>query len=149
MRTDCTIDRKQVICRNSSHIGFSKVKARVGDIVVYGDGSQTQFETRNVGRVIGRIVYAPALDANEQPIRNWLLVAVLSNDLTFVMERWVNPEHVTQVFEPQEKTQKMLAFFFSPDFKKESAHTLRRWTGSGFSTPKENEDYMARIRKGF
>jgi hypothetical protein len=74
------------------------------------------------------------------------VVACLSNDLTFVGERWVNPEDVTQVFEVRLETRNMLEFFFAPEFGRESVDTLRRWTGSGFATPRENEDYMARIR---
>ena len=78
--------------------------------------------------------YAPALDGDTEPVRNWLVVARLSNDLTFVSERWINPEWVTQVFEVREETRKMLAFFFSSDFGKDSIDSMRRWTGSGFAT---------------
>jgi len=130
MRTDATIDRKQVICKKSSYLGFSKVTARTGDMVVYSEG--TEWGT-HVGRVIGRIAYAPAL-GNEQPIRNYLIVASLSNDLTFVGERWVNPEDVSQVFAVRPETAKLLAFFLSPEFGHESVDNLRRWTESGFAT---------------
>lgn len=94
MRTDATIDRKQVICRKSSHLGYSKVTARTGDIIVYVESENVS----RVGRVIGRVAYAPPLSGDAQPIRNYLVVASLSNDLTFVGERWVNPEDVSQVF---------------------------------------------------
>ena len=130
MRTDATIDRKQVISRNSSHIGYSKITARKGDIVIYNDDN----DTSHVGRVIGRIVYAPALQGDTQPIRNYLLLAVLSQDQTFVMERWVNPEYVTQVFSVREETRKMLTFFFSKQFGQDSIDNMRRWAVSGFST---------------
>jgi hypothetical protein len=142
VRIDAFIDRKQMRCPNASTIGYGKWKAQTGDIVVYrANEGMTQ-----VGRVIGRITHAPALDGDKSPTRNYLLLAVLNSSLTFVMERWINPEDVIEVFEPREDVAKMLAFFFSPEFTKESVDTLRRWTGSGFATPKDNEEYMARIR---
>jgi hypothetical protein len=137
MRTDATIDRKQVICRNSSHLGYSKVTARTGDIVIYSEGKEWG---THVGRVIGRIAYAPSL-ANEAPIRKWLLLACLSNDLTCVGERWVNPEDVSQVFAVREETRKLLAFFLSDGFGHESVDTLRRWTASGFATANDWLEY--------
>jgi hypothetical protein len=124
MRTDATIDRKQVICRNSSHLGYSKVTARTGDVVRWGE---------NVGRVIGRIAYAPP--CGETPaITNWLIVACLSPDLTYVSERWINPEEVTQVFAVRSEMTKLLVFFLSNGFGHESVDNLRRWTESGFAT---------------
>jgi hypothetical protein len=129
MRTDATIDRKQVICRNSSHIGYSKVIARTGDMLLWSEGTE-----HNLGRVIGRVAYAPALEGDKAPVRNWLVVARLSNDMTFVCERWVNPENVTQVFTVREETRKMLAFFLSHEFGHESVDSLRRWSTSGFAT---------------
>lgn len=130
MRTDAKIDRKQVICRNSSHLGYSKVTARTGDIVVYTEN----LETSHVARVIGRIAYAPPLSGDVHPIRNYLIVASLSKDLTYVGERWVNPEDVSQVFAVRPETAKLLAFFLSPEFGHESIDNLRRWTESGFAT---------------
>jgi hypothetical protein len=130
MRTDATIDRKQVICRNSSHLGYSKVTARTGDIVVYSEGKEWG---THVARVIGRVAYAPSL-GTEPAIRNYLVVASMSNDLTFVGERWVNPEDVSQVFSVRPETARLLAFFLSPEFGHESVDNLRRWTESGFAT---------------
>ena len=137
MRTDARIDRKQVACPNASHLGFDKYKAQFGDIVVFNESDKSK-----VGRVIGRIDYAPAL--GETPaIRNYLVVAALTEDLTHVSERWVNPEDVTRVFDPNEESRNIPAlinFFFSPKFRDESVDLLRRWTDTGFATP---NDYLA------
>lgn len=131
MRTDATIDRKQVICKKSSYLGYSKVTARTGDVVLWRDGEGCN---TNVGRVMGRVAYAPALDGDTQPIRDWLIVARLSTNLTSVSERWVNPEWVIEVFSVREDTRKLLAFFFSQDFGTDSVDNMRRWTESGFAT---------------
>lgn len=88
----------------------------------------------HVGRVIGRVAYAPPLSGDTQPIRNYLVVASLSTDLTYVGERWVNPEDVSQVFAVRPETAQLLAFFLSPEFGHESVDSLRRWTESGFAT---------------
>lgn len=144
MRADAQIDRKQVLCPNVSHLGYDKYKAQFGDIVLFIQNDRAQ-----VGRVIGRVHYAPALEGDTRPIRDYLVVAALSDDLTHVGERWVSPDEVTRIYDPTEPDRKileMITFFFGASFKDESVERLRRWTGSGFSTPTENEVYMERIR---
>lgn len=137
MRTDARMDRKQVQCPNVSQLGFDKWKAQFGDIVMFTEGEKTR-----VGRVVARIEHAPALGETEA-LHNYLCVAALSDDLTFVMERWVKPEDVLRIYDPNEPSlhiQDTIRFFFSPEFKNESVDTLRRWLSSGFATP---NDYLA------
>lgn len=138
MRNDAIIDRKQVICRNASLIGYSHCTVRFGDIVIYKNGD---FD-RMIGRVAGRIKYAPGFD-DTPTIRNWLLVIALGSDLTFGMERWINPDDVIQAYDPNnpERYKSVVEFissFFSPDWKKHSVQDLRAYCEYGSNTP---EDY--------
>lgn len=106
MRTDATIDRKQVVCRNASTSGYSHVTARVGDWITWTDESgQT-----HVGRMIARIVYAPA--CGETPtLRNYIEALTLSVDLTHAFIRWVNPLQVSTVYRHRADIGAFLSFF--------------------------------------
>lgn len=131
MRTDVQIDRKQVHCPNASGIGYGKYKAQFGDIVIASaDGHVT------IGRVAGRIAYATAIGEDRGPIRDWLVVVALSSNLTFPMERWINPADVIEVYDPQNidgaNPATFLAFFFGAQFKAHSVESLREWANNGF-----------------
>ena len=153
-KADLQIDRKLVICPNASTLGYGKWKAQLGDIIVYQESTyeakdlSTKVNPHNhtrVARVIGRVAYAPPLESDEKPIRNYLLVSALSEDLTFAMERWVNPEDVIRIYNPEvTKTQNFLAFFFSPEMPTYSADELRQWSISGFSRVEELREYLKR-----
>ena len=41
MRTDTRINRKQVTCPNASHLGFDKVNAQFGDIVLFNENDKS------------------------------------------------------------------------------------------------------------
>jgi hypothetical protein len=93
MRQDASIDKKQVRCPNASHLGFDKQVAQVGDIVQWNiDGDNAR-----IGRMIGRIAYAPMLAGDVRPIQNYILVLALAPDMSYTCERWVNPADVTRV----------------------------------------------------
>src|ERR1700683_821816 len=117
MRTDIKFDRKQVSrLPNATHLGYDKGKTQTGDIVRFIEGG-----TERVGRIIGRIKNSA----------DTLCVAALSADLTSVMERWVKPEDILQVYDPQESSRHILEtiqFFFGPQFVKESVNDLRDWS---------------------
>lgn len=118
MRTDVTIDRKQVRCPNTSHGGYDKYKAQVGDIVLFNESGHSL-----VGRMIGRIVYAPP--CGETPaIRNYILVIALSQDMTFSMERWVNPADVMRVQAPRSHKQ-VMDYFLSDQIVKAPVSEVR------------------------
>ena len=141
MRRDATIDRQQVHLPNASTLGFGKYKAQFGDVVLYQQDEHTY-----IGRVAGRIHYAPPLESSEKPIRDYLLVIALGTRLDFAMERWVNPEDVTECFDPSNehcRIQEVLAFLFSPQFKTESVDTLRRYAGE-WSTPDRMRKWEAK-----
>jgi hypothetical protein len=110
MRTDCTIDRKQVRCPKASMLGYSKPVARLGDWVTWvWDGRQY------TGRMIGRIAYAPRLTGDEKPIRGWILALMLSCELTSCCERWVSPDDVTEIHENAPDISTFLQWFASTD----------------------------------
>lgn len=125
MRTDVTIDRKQVRCPHASTLGYGQWIARTGDLVCWQQPLTDSSSEPCTGRVIGRIAYAPP--CGETPaIRGWLLVLALSPCLTHAFERWVNPEWVTEVYRVTPDVAAWLTSFFSPALIKRSADDLRR-----------------------
>ena len=148
MRTDAIIDKRQVKVPYSSHIGFSKWRAQVGDLILFTEGGRTV-----TGRMIGRVHYAPAL--GETPIiRDYILCVCLNDALDYTFERWVNPIDVVQV-EPMtdehaRKRIEVTAWFLS-DLKRESAEELRRTVEYGAIPPKYRafRDKLAEDRKAF
>lgn len=134
MRTDATIDRKWVKLPNASTLGYGKWRAQFGDFVVFRTGGEPDGGFPSLGRVAGRVVYAPALEPNEQPVRDWLLVITFTQDMCSVGERWVDPAWVGYCYEPQKKHAALWRFMQSDEFKEYSANDLRAWSESGFST---------------
>lgn len=138
MRIDIVIDRKQVHLPNASTLGFGKYKAQYGDCVLFSEGGQ-----RTMGRVIGRIAYAPKMD-NDPDLRNYLVVIALGSNLSFPMERWVDPASVSECFNPQDFGNRDIAafmsFFFGESFRKHSTEDMRGWVNYGSATV---EGYLA------
>lgn len=124
MRTDIVIDRKPVICPNSLTLGYSTKKARVGDVIVVN--IECGFR---VGRVISRIVSGEG--DHKVSLENYLVVIALGSNLSFPMERWVDPREVLECYNPKDlDLANFLHEFFSLDFNKLSVDDLRKW-GSG------------------
>ena len=137
MRTDAIIDKQQVPCPNTSHIGYDKRKAQVGDIVNFtdtGTGPDGKPASRTrVGRMIGRIKYAPALSGDKHAIRNYILVVALAEDLTYTSEFWVNPADVTRV-QSMRNHREILDWFISDLLTHAPIEEVRRaqaWGGGG------------------
>ncbi len=131
MRTDAQIDRRQVLCKNADCSGYGKIRAQLGDILRYGYG-ETGFT--HTGRMVGRIHYAPAMEGDKEPIRDWILVAELSNDLTHVYERWINPLWVGKVVAPRPEHTKAVQWFLSEDMVKQDQDTVRKCISGGWSS---------------
>lgn len=144
MRTDCILDKRQVLCRHSSYSGYSRVQCRVGHLFLfqYPDGGS------HIGRMLARIAYAPAVEAGEKPIRNWICAAVLAQDLSFMMERWVNPEWVTAVYDLRDvKTRAVVACFLGNDLQKSAKRDIgevRSAVSELWSTLSAYRKYMAK-----
>jgi len=126
MRRDAIIDKRKVRCPNASLIGYGKLFAQVGDVVRFTEG-----DTPRIGRMIGRVAYAPSLQG-EGVIKDYILCAVLGHDLTCMTERWVNPANVSYVT-PVGNQGEVCAAFFSDtltktplDIVRMAAHDL--WT---------------------
>ena len=105
IRKDATIDRRQVPCPNASLIGYGKRNAQVGDVIRFEEHGRIR-----LGRMIGRIEYAPAIGETPR-IKNWILAVCLGEDLTHMAERWVNPETVIDVTPVQNQGEVCSAFF--------------------------------------
>jgi hypothetical protein len=138
MRTDCNIDARRVKCRNSSHLGFSRMYARVGDLITTPCG---------LARMIGRITWAPALDGGK-PIRNWICAVAIASDLSFVMERWIDPETVTGVYRLTDvRTRAVVKCFLSDDLRrsaKRDVEEVRAYASELWSTLAAYRAYMAK-----
>lgn len=90
---------KQVICRNSSLLGFSSNLAKPGYWVAWRDSpvvGQPLPELR-IGRVLGRIEEAEGY--NLPKCAGFLAVVALTMECTHAGVRWVNPADVTQCYE--------------------------------------------------
>lgn len=142
MRTDARIDRRAVKLPYRSTLGFDKLIARVGDMVLYREHYMdgTHSDSR-IARVAGRVKHAPALEGDSKPVRNFLLVITMSEDLTYAMERWIDPVDVQRCWRPQSKHAALMAFMLGEEFHKFPVDELRAWTASGFETPQEFRDY--------
>ena len=90
MSRKVVLDNRRTICKNSSMAGFSTTQVKSGMWLTFNNAG----ETCNVGNglVIGRIKKIEP-DGLEN-CKGWLVVAALSQDATFFMERWVSPDRV-------------------------------------------------------
>jgi hypothetical protein len=95
----------------------------------------------SVGRVIGRVHYAPALDHDKGPIKSYILVGRLSSDMTYVSEVWVNPADVWKVEEPRHQLDTM-KWFLSDTIVKEDIGMVRRCLSELWSTWDKFMDYI-------
>lgn len=130
MRTDCTIDKQQVICRNASTLGYGKYKAQVGDVIAWRDS--TEGDTR-IGRMIGRIKYAPSLMGDKGPVRNYILAVQLGMEMTSISERWVNPDSVYSVQSIRDH-RAVTEYFLSDQMVKAQVHEVRTAASEMWST---------------
>lgn len=130
MRTDAVIDKRAVRCPNATLGGYNKWRAQVGDLIWYKEGGVYS----GPARMIGRIKYAPSLGAPEtQPIRDHILVVQLGADLTYCMERWINPKDVTLVLAPSNQLD-VMAYFMGPDMLTAPMDEVRRAASELWST---------------
>lgn len=131
MRTDVTLDRKQVKLPNACTLGYGQATARAGDWIVWLDSTGERY----YGRVIGRVVYAPLVADDRDPIRGWLCVAALSQDGMHTAERWVDPALVTDCYHVVPDVAAFYAWFLSDGFASQSVDTLRRALDYGCVKP--------------
>jgi hypothetical protein len=126
MRTDATFDRRQVICKHATWLGYGKVRAQVGDLILTKDGT--------LGRMLARITHAPQLEHNDKPIKNWILVLAMTGQmLEHTSERWIDPEDVTRVESVRDQSE-VIAYFLSDQTIKAPINEMRRCASEGWST---------------
>ena len=139
MRQDASFDKRQVICKNATHLGYGKIRAQVGDLVLTKDGL--------LARMIGRITYAPTLAPTDKPIRNWILaVAMTGQMLEHTSERWIDPADVTRV-ESIRNQADVLAWFLSDQMTKAPIDEVRRCASEMWSTLDAYRAYMKESRQ--
>jgi hypothetical protein len=139
MRQDANFDRRQVVCKHATHLGYGKVNAQVGDLILTNDGL--------LARMIGRITYAPTLEPAGKPIRNWILaVAMTGQMLEHTSERWIDPETVTRVESIRNQTD-VLAWFLSERMTKAPIDEVRRCASEMWSTLDAYRAYMKESRQ--
>ena len=146
MRTDATIDKRQVLCRNASCIGFGKIQAQVGNLVMWRDVPDGQLLA---GRMIGRVHYAPALSGDTKSVRDYILVIGLNPELSHTFERWVNPttvERVEVLNHACADRRAVMEYFLSDEMTRATVDEVRRATEWGGSGLRKYRAYMAQRR---
>jgi len=145
MRRDAIIDKKQVPVPNASHLGYDKWKAQVGDLVLYleTDVNGQRIGSR-LGRMIGRVKWAPQL-AGSKPIRNWIILIALSDDLSHSYERWVNPEDVLRVQTPRDEHKRTLDYVLGSEILKAHVNEVRMAASDGWKDLKAYREWKGEI----
>lgn len=139
MREDVTIDRQLVHCPNASTLGYGKYRAQVGDWITYREMYTDGSFNERVGRMIGRIAYAPP--CGETPaIKGFILAAVLTCEMTSVAERWINPADVMRVHANAPDIVNFLQWFAGPELTRNVDWT-RRAMEYGCLKPNQNAEW--------
>lgn len=102
MRTRTYSTRKLTYLPNAQTLGYGKWKASSGDYITTKNGE--------FGRVLGVITNC---DADGLDCRGHLVVTILSNDLTFGYERWIDPKDVFTCKDPKHVNNFMTCFLAS------------------------------------
>ena len=94
-RNDIEIDRKQVMIKNSSTMGYSRWFLRKGDMFIYKeyyqDGSFHYRQAISHGRV------RPLKRIDDTDKLQWFVLAqTISENLQYSYERWIEPENITE-----------------------------------------------------
>jgi hypothetical protein len=87
--------RATVKIPNASHTGYDKWEASPGDMITFTVDAAPGYSDKRNGRVVGRVDASGASGADKTPIVGWICVAMLSDDLSFAYEMWVDPANVT------------------------------------------------------
>jgi hypothetical protein len=109
-------DRRKVICRKASCIGYSSNVAKPGYWVSFVGGSGELC----IGRVIGRIAET---DFEGTDCRGYLAVMTLSCECTHSFVRWVNPDDVRHCYETPPAA--LLTWITGADWVKSAADVAR------------------------
>jgi len=86
-------DLKQVVCRNSSCLGYSSNIARSGYWITYRQGGTGDVRA---ARVMGRIAET---DRDGEDCSGWVIAMKLNADLRSTFIVWINPEWITDCYE--------------------------------------------------
>lgn len=111
-------DKRQVYCANASLIGGGAYKARINDFILYRTEFTDGSDRLTLGRVIGRVRYAPALNSDNpdntaKNVTNFILSLTLSDFGDSAMIRWVDPKTVLRISRPDKSRELFAEFFFS------------------------------------
>ena len=144
MRTDAVIDRVQVICRGASTLGYGKWKAQVGDLILFRQFKEDT--TLTLGRMIGRVHYAPALEGDSKAVHDHILCLCINSMLDYTFERWVDPANVVIVHPMDTHSphrRDVVMSFLSDDLIKAGVEEVREMMSARWSTL---EGYRGRAR---
>jgi hypothetical protein len=151
MRTDIKVVNRPVKLPydNILKMGRYKMEACKGDIIGY-KGFPNGIVS--IGRVVGKI-----LDKSEYEDRHncngYICCVVISEDMSFTMERWIDPVDVLFCYDPNRplfgsmKLVNLYANFFGAEFRNVSADKLREWSVSGFTHWDDSSDNYEECKK--
>jgi len=135
MRNDIKIDRKQVRCKKSSTLGFSKKTLRVGERFKFLDVSDGDVK---VGRMIGRVAsHAAGIGLEQDEVAGSIVAIVMALDLQSFQYRWVWPDNVISTVSDKGEYDNALEYvteFLTLDIKKHDPRKLVAFLESGYST---------------
>ncbi len=101
-RTDITLNKKVVVCKNSTFIGYSSSKLKYGDFFTCTDYP---------GQLCKCHGQVKPNDTDE-----WVILAqVASSDTQFTYERWIKPESVLKTLPAEKANQNIAAFFIESE----------------------------------
>lgn len=110
-------DMRQVICPNSSGIGYSSVIARPGYWIAWDEGDGQRF-----GRVLGRIAESEHFTGAEN-CAGYIAAVRLTCELTHAYVAWVKPDTVQACYEKPPAA--LLAWLTGPDWVKSKGDIAR------------------------
>lgn len=139
MRT-ATYDRKSVICKNASTLGYGVQTAKPGSwISFYTDGRYSSQRSQSVGRVLGRVASVNSPDGEDKTVVGHLLVMKLDVSTFSSYPAWINPLDVTNCRDrpPVE----LMRWITGDEWVSKDADILRMLRMSDYGTT--SEEYIA------
>lgn len=93
-RKDITRDKRQSKCLNSTLLGFSSYTLKYGDFFIYEESYTDGTKQKRFAKCHGRV--KPEKSLGNEPVQYYILAQVISFDLRYDMERWIEPKDVIE-----------------------------------------------------
>jgi hypothetical protein len=136
--------RASVRVPNATTVAGGKWIASPGDFVAFTVDASPGYSDARHGRVVGRVDAAGWDGGDKTPIKGWLCVMMLSSDLTFAHEMWIDPASVTACYSVGPGFVRFLETFFTADpmdlMRMSEYGSLGAWEHRSNALPPSNTD---------